>query len=251
MSLLPLRRLAAPAVAVVASLVATPLARARTEWVRPVPGPVVARFAYARGTPFAAGQRRGVELAAAPGELVLAPCAGTAAYAGRVPRYGAGVTVRCGALSATLLGLSALAVRRRQPVAAGELLGTAGSRGRVHLGARWTRDPFGYRDPLALLGPPPRSGPRLVIRPRRSSPAEPLGPAPAPVSAREPARIPAPRPVTAPRPVLRPAPSRPVTVPAAWLGLALLAVAVPAGGLVRRRRRRAAHVLDRAHQTTV
>src|SRR4051795_9264191 len=135
---------------------------------------VAGRFAYSPRHPFAAAQRRGIDVAAAPGATVRAACRGRVSFAGPVPGgRGLGVTVRCGALVATHLGLVRLAVRRGGRVAAGTRLGSVGPAGRVRLGARRAADRFGYVDPLALLrgdGPPdgpalPPSAPRPPARP--------------------------------------------------------------------------------------
>jgi hypothetical protein len=178
----------------------------------------VARFAVGPD-PFAAGQRRGIDLAAAPGRPALAPCRGRVAFAGAVPRRGGAVSIRCGRLTATVLGLDAraLAVATGAPVAR-------------RLGARRTAERFGYVDPERLLAPAPagvpavgparRVGPRGDGRPR-ARPA----PRTAPLSA----------PDRRPRAALA---ARPADVPlVAWIGLALLAVAAPSGGLLARRAR--------------
>src|SRR3954454_5249452 len=222
-------------------------------WRWPVEGAVVGRFAYARNAPFTAGARRGIDIAAAPGAAVRAACRGRVAFAGAVPGgRGLGVTVRCGALVATHLGLARLAVRRGDRVAAGTPVGSVGPAGRVRLGARRAADRFGYVDPLALLrddGPPggpalPPSAPRPPARPLPSPGPAPLGRAPrtpATVLGRAP-HAPAPRTAPhAPLPAPRPRPAvgeRPRTaIPAgAWAGLLLLAAGVPLGLLIRRRR---------------
>src|SRR3954447_4246755 len=217
-------------------------------WRWPVEGAVVGRFAYARSAPFTAGARRGIDIAAAPGAAVRSACRGRVSFAGAVPGgRGLGVTVRCGALVATHLGLARLVVRRGRRVAAGTRLGAAGPAGTIRLGARRSDDRFGYVDPLALLrgdGPPDgpaMPGPASRRGPRPSARPAPLGRAPlrrAPAS--PPARVPH-APVTiAPRP--RPAAhdGRGAAIPAgAWAGLIVLAARVPLGGRVRRRRTRA------------
>lgn len=212
--------------AVLAGLLAwAPLARAARPWIPPVRGPVVARFSYDRVHRFSAGARRGIELAAAPGAPVGAPCAGVVGYAGRVPQFGAGVSLRCGALTATVLRLGGLRVHRGETVAAGWPLGAAAGR-RVRLGARITADRFGYVDPAALLQGR-RPAPPLVIS-RRLPRLGPSGPVDRPVTAPDPAFA-RPRPVTT-------APARPLS-PVVWAGLGVLAAALPGGGLVARRRR--------------
>jgi hypothetical protein len=219
-------RLPLAAAALAAGLAGVPGA-ASAAWRAPVTGAVVGRFAVG-GDPFAAGQRRGIDLAARPGETVRAPCAGRVAFAGALPDRGGAVSIRCGGLTATVLGLGPPAVRRGTSVRAGDRLGAAGRDGVVRLGARRTGARFGYRDPQLLLAaptraPPPPLGPRGG-RVRRA------GPPPAP-----PARV-----------VMGPAVDR--RAPAiAWAGLALVAAGLPAGALVGvrgrgRRPRRAATV---------
>jgi hypothetical protein len=203
----------------------------RAAWQWPVRGAVVQRFSYSRARAFAAGARRGIDVAAAPGAHVGAACGGRVTFAGRVPAGGRGVTVRCGGLVATHLGLGRLAVRRGAVVAPGTRLGKLGAGGRLRLGARRAGDRFAYLDPAALLGDDePGGGPVAV----------PLGRAPRPPVARPVPRAPA-------RPTLRmPAHGRivaarpaPAHVPAlAWGGLVVLAAGLPLGGLVRRDRRR-------------
>jgi len=184
-------------------------------WRMPVAGAEVAgRFAYDRERPFRAGQRRGIDLVARPGVPVRSACAGRVTHAGSVPWGGRGVTVRCGALVATHLGLGSLAVRRGTPVVAGQRLGTVRAAGRVRLGARVAAERWGWIDPLGLLDV------------RREPP--PLVPA-----VRTPRAPHAPRPVRAPRPgpAVRPVRTGPVPtsgpVPLtvlAWSGVGLLAI---------------------------
>lgn len=202
------------------ALLAPPAAAA--PWRPPVDGAVTHRFAYGPD-PFARGQHRGADLATRAGARVGAPCTGQVTYAGRVPRHGRGVTVRCGALVATVLDLAATRPRRGSTVLAGSRIGTAAGAA-VHLGARRAGDRRAYVDPLALFG-------------GRSRRTRPLGPAPAPAGRR-------PRPLAAPRVVARPAamPARrpAATVPPlAWGGLGLIAAAAPATVVRRRRIRRA------------
>jgi hypothetical protein len=146
------------------------------------------------------------------------------------------VTVRCGALAATHLGLGALAVRRGAHVAAGQRLGAADQRGVVRLGARIASRRFAYLDPLTLLGPDPVAGRPLApaSRPRPRLPT--LGRAPRSSPAR---RLWLPRP-RAERPSTAHGVAK-ARVPAlAWLGVAALAAGIGAGGLARRRRGRRA-----------
>jgi hypothetical protein len=212
-------------------------------WRWPLPAELVQAFTYSRARPFAAGARRGIDVAGRPGARVGAACAGRVTFAGRVPAGGRAVSVRCGALVATHLGLGWLAVRRGTVVAAGARLGALGAGGRLRLGARRAADRFGYVDPLRLLGDGPAAGP---------VPAVPLGRAPraparhrAPVPVRRPARLPQ---VAAPAAPGAPPARTPVV---AWAGLVVLVAGVPIGGLVRRdRRRRARPRLARAPATS-
>jgi hypothetical protein len=204
--------------AVLLALAAAPAA-ASERWRWPLRGDVVTPFHLAPSR-FAAGQHRGIDIAAPAGASVRSACGGIVRFAGRLPGRGLGVSVACGALVATYLELGRTSVTRGARVAAGERIGTVAA-SHLQLGARRVGDPFGYVDPLTLLGPP---------RP------PPLGPVPGgrrPPAPR--ARPPAPSP---PRP--RPAPAQPPqAVPlAAWLGLGLLAAGAPLGALRRRRRRR-------------
>ena len=240
--------------AAAAGLSGVPAAHADARpWRPPVTGEVVAGFSYSTARPFAAGQRRGIDLAAPPGSVVGAACAGRVSFAGRLPSGARGVSVRCGGLTATHLGLARVAVRRGATVRAGAVLGTAGRGGRVRLGARVTARRFGYVDPLALLGAE-RPGP----------PAAPLGRAPARPPAVAPGRRPsaplgrAPRPGRVPVAGVRhrvPAPATRLDVPraaadaaaptsaippAAGAGLVLLASGLPVGGLIHAARRRRA-----------
>jgi murein DD-endopeptidase MepM/ murein hydrolase activator NlpD len=201
----------------------------RERWRWPVESRALAGpFRYAPRHPFAAAQRRGVDLTAAPGGAVRAACTGRVTFAGPVPGgRGAGVTVRCGGLVATHLGLGRVVVRRGARVAAGTRLGVVGPAGRVRLGARRGGERFGYVDPLALLSderPPVDPGLPLGRAPRAPHVAAPLRP------------LGRPRPVTA-RGAARDGASIPS---AAWGGLVVLAAGVPLGGIVRRSRRRRA-----------
>jgi murein DD-endopeptidase MepM/ murein hydrolase activator NlpD len=183
----------------------------------------VRRFRFDGARPFAAGQRRGVDLSAAPGTVVRSACSGRVTHAGPVPGRTLGVSVSCGDLTATHLGLRATAVRDGARVARGDPVGRLGAAGILRLGARVTARRFGWIDPLRLMAAaPPRGEPRPV--------PPPVGPAPRGAG----------RPQLAPlRPApLAPAPHRapPRDLPAlAWLGAALLACGVPIGGVLRAR----------------
>jgi hypothetical protein len=214
--------LALAAVAVV--LAAAGQAGAQERWRRPLPGGAVAGgFAFERATPYERGRRRGVDFSGPPGAAVVAACTGTVTFAGRVPgrARGRGVTLRCGRLVATELGLSATAVRRGQAVVAGARIGTLGA-GPLRLGARVAGDRHGYVDPLALMGDghaPVAPVAPPAVAPRRRGPGRP------------PAAVP---PVTEPA-TPRAAPNVPLP---ALVGAALIASAAGGGGALRARRRR-------------
>ena len=200
---------------------------AHAAWQRPVSGAVAAPFEFDAADPYARGQRRGVAFATRAGTRVRAACAGRVSFAGPLPAApGAAVTVQCGQLAATHLGLTSPRVRRGTTIRRGAVLGTAAG-DTVRLGARRIGERHGYLDPLTLLAATghrdrPFTAPLTAPRHRPSRPAAPAGPAAAPLPAAPPS----------------PAPSH--TPALAWLGLALLALGVPAGGgvaFVRRRRR--------------
>src|SRR5262245_41903625 len=77
-------------------------------WRWPLHGPVVGSFRLTPAAPFARGQRRGIDVAAAAGSTVRAACPGRVSFAGAVPRFGLAVSVRCPALVATYLRLGRL-----------------------------------------------------------------------------------------------------------------------------------------------
>ncbi len=234
--------LAGPAPARAGGRAPDPSGAPRAVWQPPVGGPIVARFRVGPDR-FARGQRRGIDLAAPAGAAVRAPCAGRVAFAGAVPGRGGAVSIRCGALTATILGLDTPRIRGGSIVHAGDRLGVVGSTSGVRLGARVTRSRFGYVDPEQLLGPAidgppplvaPSRGPRAGRGPGGSPRSTPAPGLPAPLDRlRAPAGVPSSRPLaTAAAPLVSSAERR---VPlAAWLGLVLVAAALPAGALVRR-----------------
>jgi peptidase M23-like protein len=202
---------------------------AAAAWRLPVRGEVVRSFTYDERRPFAAGSRRGVDIAAQPGAAVSAACSGRVGHAGPVPQRGLGVSVRCGRLTATHLGLGALTVRRGERLRRGRRIGLVGASGVVRLGARVTARRFGWVDPLALVARPPPPA------------ADPPIPAGTPPRGRVPAlRVPARPRVSAPpaRAMHRRVPAaRGIPAPA-WLGVALLAAGLPLGAVVTLRRAR-------------
>ena len=218
-------------------------AAASGDWAWPVRGDVLTPFR--NGTdPYAAGQHRGIDIAAPTGADVVAAVAGTVRHAGVAGDSGLTVSVRAGAYDVSYLHLSAVAVKEGQAVAAGTRLGAAGTSGRrsvaaphLHFGVRRAGDRHAYLDPLDFLGPPaapPREAPRGAPAPVPVPFA--VRPEPAPVRGRAPVRVPASRPVRIPagRPVRVPA-GRRVRVPRlgpAPPAVAPRAVPVPGGARV-------------------
>ncbi|MFL5845881.1 MAG: peptidoglycan DD-metalloendopeptidase family protein [Solirubrobacteraceae bacterium] len=188
---------------------------ARSAWLRPVPGATVEAFSYSRADRFAAGQRRGIVLAAAPGQPVLAACSGRVVFSGSVGRAGPTTSVQCGALRATYQGITNSGIEEGTTVRAGDVIARAGPAGAIHLGARTA--PGHYVDPATLFArPAPPLGPAPTSRrPRRPDPP------PLAVLGRQPTRTPT---TTAPTP------------PALWLALVLAAAAL--GPITVRRRSR-------------
>lgn len=213
--------------AVVMALVLPHHAAGATGWRWPLRGPVVGAFHLSPRAPFAGGQRRGIDVSARPGAVVRAACPGRVSFTGALPHRGLAVTVRCGSMNATYLGLGRLATRTGSRLARGDAIGTLGASGRLRLGARRAFDHRGYVDPLLLLadGAPPL--PHLGPAPRalRRRPPAPTRPAPRPIA---PATAPAPGSAGSPRRLPWPA----------YPALALIASALPLGGLLHRRRGR-------------
>lgn len=252
---MPARLHAAIALTGVALLLVAMTARradgAPRPWRWPIHGELVGTFRVTPRTPFAAGQRRGIRIAAAPGTTVRAACGGRVVFAGAVGRAGPTLSIRCGVLLATYQGLRALRVHRGAFVGPADPVATVGRAGVLRLGAR--RAPGRYVDPLALLGadpsPPLGLAPRPAVRPIRTAPgadpSPPLGLAPRPAvrpTRAEPAEPPAVRPLPGIEPAALRDGSRPLAARApwpAWLGLALLAFGTPLGAVARRRRSRA------------
>jgi hypothetical protein len=212
---------------VVMALVLPHHAAGASGWRWPLRGPVVGAFHVTPRAPFARGQRRGIDVSAPPGAVVRAACPGRVTFTGALPHRGLAVTVRCGSLIATYLGLGRLATRAGSRLGRGDGIGTLGASGRLRLGARRASDRRGHVDPLLLLaGAPPL--PHLGPAPRalRRRPFPPTRPAPRPIA---PATPPAPGSAATPRRLPWPA----------YPALALVACALPVGGLLHRRRRRA------------
>jgi hypothetical protein len=140
-------------VSMVSVLEGAGVAAARERWRRPLPGGAVAgSFSFDRAAPYERGRRRGIDVRGRPGAPVLAVCGGVVTHAGPVPRWGRGVTLRCGGgLVATELGLASLALARGARVVPGAQIGRLGAGGVLRLGARIAERRQGYVDPAALL----------------------------------------------------------------------------------------------------
>lgn len=195
-------------IAAISTWTAAPAAAATWKW--PVRGDVVAAFADAGG-PYAAGQHRGIDVAAPVGTPVVAAVGGVVRFNGLVGSSGLTVAIRtaAGRFDTAYLHLATASVRTGQAVGAGERIGTVGTSGtsgrrstaaaHLHFGVRdaGTRH---YRDPLAFLPPSPgireipRGAPVAVRGPVRVGPApQSLRPHRFPVATREPTVAPASR----------------------------------------------------------
>ncbi len=223
-------------IAALLALLALPApATAAGDWTWPVTGDVLTPFRNG-SDPYAAGQHRGIDIAAREGTDVVAAVAGTVRHAGVAGDSGLTVSVRAGGHDVSYLHLATVAVKEGQAVTAGARLGAVGTSGRrsvaaphLHFGVRRAGERHAYLDPLDFLAPrpsPPREAPRGAPAPA-PVPVVP-SPQPAPVRGRAPRRVPAGRPVRVPAgrrvraPRLGPAPR----------GLAPRTVPVPGGGRV-------------------
>jgi hypothetical protein len=186
-----------------------PAAPARADWVWPVRGDVITP--YRNGDdPYAAGQHRGIDIAAEPGTAVAAATAGEVRFAGTAGSSGLTVSIRTadGHYDTSYLHLSATAVRKGQRIAAGEAIGAVGTTGvrsaerpHLHFGVRDAGSEHAYHDPLAFLPPTPAAPERPRPAPGTSPTPVPLLPAPrgAPRHAPAPRRAPGPRHAPTPR----------------------------------------------------
>lgn len=148
-------------------------------WPWPLLGEVVTP--YRNGSDrYAAGQHRGLDIAAPVGTRVLAIVDGRVSFSGRLPDGGETVTVTSadGRWLISNLHLSRRIAARGDTVRAGSVLGRTGTSGRrsaaashLHLGVRRAAD-GAYVDPATLLGarrlppsPAGRAEPSLLERP--------------------------------------------------------------------------------------
>jgi peptidase M23-like protein len=204
------------AVATVVAVLAI-VAPARADWVWPVSGEVITPY-HNGDDPYAAGQHRGIDIAAALGTSVVAAAGGEVRFAGTAGSSGVTVSIRTadGRFDTSYLHLASTAVRKGQLVSAGERVGSVGTTGvrsaerpHLHFGVREAGSKDAYHDPLTFLPPP-----TLAPEPPRSTPSpspvpEPLTPGPgrAPAARRVPAARPTPRRVPAARPTPRRVPA--------------------------------------------
>ena len=161
-------------------------------WVWPVAGKVITP--YRNGTdPYAAGQHRGIDIAAPVGTPVVAATAGEVRFAGTAGSSGLTISIRTAdGYDTSYLHLSSLSIRAGAPVSTGQRIGAVGVTGvrsatapHLHFGVRDAGTRHDYHDPLVFLPPPP-------------APHAPPAPSPAPAPAPAPAP-PAPAPVGRPR----------------------------------------------------
>lgn len=177
------------ALAVTVFLAAAPAARA--EWVWPVRGEVITP--YRNGAdPYAAGQHRGIDIAAPIGTPVVAASGGEVRFAGTAGSSGLTVSIRTadGVLDTSYLHLSATAVKKGDRVSTGDRIGAVGTTGKrsataphLHVGIRDAGTRHAYHDPLGLLppAPPPSERPRPAPAPKPAPVPFTPTPEPAPV----------------------------------------------------------------------
>jgi len=154
---------------------ATALVSASTvsAWTWPIEGSVVRAFVLG-DDPYAAGQHRGIDVAAVVGASVQAPIDGLVSFRGFVPSGGLTLTIETDeGYSVTLQQLAAIGVVKGARVVEGATIGTVGAsidaattRPHVHLGIRTSSDRHGYIDPLTFLAEPGRgAGTPDALRP--------------------------------------------------------------------------------------
>src|SRR4051794_17279024 len=158
----PIAFLAALAVALsLQAAVAVSSAAGADDWAWPVRGDVVTP--YRNGDdPYAAGQHRGIDIAAPVGTRVSAAVAGRVTFVGSAGSSGLTVGMRTadGRFDLSYLHLSATAVHEGDAVAGGDAIGAVGTTGRrsvpqphLHFGVREAGRRQAYRNPLDFLPP--------------------------------------------------------------------------------------------------
>ena len=153
-----MRRLMSFVVAVL--IVALVAPAAGLAWAWPARGEVLRPFSLG-SDPYAAGQHRGVDVAADAGEDVLAPAGGEVTFAGTVPTHGRTISILTpDGYSVTLTHLGDARVKKGDVVEEGRPVARVGVSGTpewdrpyVHLGVRVAAQAEGYVDPLSLLPP--------------------------------------------------------------------------------------------------
>jgi murein DD-endopeptidase MepM/ murein hydrolase activator NlpD len=135
--------------AVPGSAVAAPLLPTRAGW--PLDGPPTVQRGFAPPALAWASGHRGVDLAAKPGEAILAAASGTVAFAGSIGGKPV-ISIDHGSVRTTYEPVTTT-LRVGDRVALGQVIGVLGTgghcRGCLHWGLRDTRR---YLDPLLLLG---------------------------------------------------------------------------------------------------
>lgn len=193
---------------------------ARAQWTWPVHGDVITT--YRNGDdPYAAGQHRGVDIAADTGTPVIAAVGGEVRFAGTAGSSGLVVSIRTsdGLYDTSYLHLSGATVLKGQSVAAGDRIGAVGNTGvrsatqsHLHFGVRDAGSAHGYHDPLRFLPPlpaapeRPRPGPVPAPNPVPPTPVPAPGATPRVVPRAAPHRVPRVEPRRAPRGAPRTAP---------------------------------------------
>ncbi len=205
------------------ALLGGPIAAEASQWRWPLEQHrLVERFDFKRSDRFRAGAHRTITLSGDPGAKVRAVCGGVVSFAGRLPDGRRGVTLRCGELAATELGLLRLKVTRGEAVIAGQQLGSLGPSRLLSVGARRWSQRDRYSDPLALLGAPPVGLPVSPLAPRgRRAPPPPRASLRTPSRGGDQARS-----------------AAPWLLGAAWLGLGVSGAAIGAGIALSGRRER-------------
>jgi hypothetical protein len=196
------------------SLAAALAGPADAAWLWPVRGEVITQ--YRNGSdPYASGQHRGIDIAAAVGTPVVAAASGEVRFAGTAGSSGLTVSVRTGdGYDTSYLHLSSISVGAGAHVAGGERLGAVGTTGErsataphLHFGVREAGSRYAYVDPLSLLPPAIAPPPSQAPNPAPAPAPAPLAPSPAPAPRAAPAPGSVPRPMPAPGRVPRAAPS--------------------------------------------
>lgn len=129
-------------------------ARAAGDWTWPVVGPVIRAF-DPPDSPYGSGHR-GIDIAAAPGTIVVAPASGTVTFAGPVGGRLFLTLAHAGGLSSTYSWISEVLVRKGDQVVRGQAVARTGDGHpgdlvpSLHLGVKLDG---AYVDPLAYLGP--------------------------------------------------------------------------------------------------